>query len=119
MAYQSRNPITLEGKTLAVARVTGEEYQRFALQSEGREWDPGNLPVLRGQMVALGHHLRADETHWVRRLVAGSLAIELHEPDYVSEGVAASGKSVASKGFYEDFWGPQEQRHWKALKLCL
>lgn len=111
-------PKTLEGRNLAVQRYAREELARFEAKSKRRKWVAENLNQRR-EMAQWGSILKVGETGKVRDLLLGSFATELTEPIYVEEALRASGSNRVYQRFYEDFWGPQEERHWKALKLCL
>ena len=118
MVELKREPITAAGKSLAVKNASREVFERFAALSDRRSWVAQYLPQ-RKAMGELGPLLRRDESGWVRNLLSGALATEYSEPHYVQVGIHASGKDSASRSFYENFWGPQERRHWEALRLGL
>lgn len=113
-----KRPVTLLGRSLEVERLAKEELLRFESNSSTRVWSAESLPQ-RKEMHELGPLLQQGETDRITALVEGSLATELTETIYVAEGLQASGSNRVSRSFYEDFWGPQERRHWQALELCL
>ncbi|MCH8821761.1 hypothetical protein IID23_04560 [Patescibacteria group bacterium] len=117
--HQNYSPTTVAGIETVVARLAGDEYERFKRLSAQRAWSHGSIPTLQGEMAALAPRLCGDLGPSVLELLKGSLAVERHTDQFIEAGVRASGNRAASIDFYKNYWGPQEDNHAKALEMCL